>query len=82
MPQAYNPIEQALTDDKPYTSVIVVIGTKTYVCTAAPGTAVGDAYWRIKLVNETDPNNVIISWADGNANFDNIQTAYATKVYS
>jgi hypothetical protein len=42
----------------------------TYVGEAAIGSATGNAVWRIKRIDET--TGVIILWADGNSNFDNI----------
>ncbi len=42
-----------------------------YVGKALPGTATSTAAWRIKRLVET-AGALVITWADGNANFDNI----------
>ncbi len=55
---------------------IIIDGSFTYICEciAGNGTVLSDARWRIKRVDETNPNAVQIMWADGNTNFDNVAT--------
>ena len=53
----------------------------TYVGEADPGTATSAASWRVKKLEETGPD-VVITWADGNANFDNIWDNRASLSYS
>lgn len=48
-----------------------VSGGVTYIGEADPGEAGSDASWRIKRLTETGPD-IVIAWADGNANFDNV----------
>lgn len=42
----------------------------TYVGKAAMGSATSAASWQIKKIDET--SGTVITWADGNASFDNI----------
>lgn len=51
-----------------------------YVGCAVIGTVAGDAYWQIKKIDET--SGLIITWADGNAQFDNIWDDRASLSYS
>jgi hypothetical protein len=53
----------------------------SYVGNAAIGSLTSAASWQIKKI-ETIGTELIITWADGNANFDNVWDDRATKVYS
>jgi hypothetical protein len=53
----------------------------TYVGEAVPGSATGDPAWRVKRITETGPD-VSITWADGDADFDNVWDSRATLSYS
>ena len=53
----------------------------TYVGEAAPGTTNGQSYWRIKKIVETG-DDITITWADGNTDFDNIWNNRVSIVYS
>ena len=55
-------------------------GTTTYIATAAPGTAETTAKWRCFKVDES--SGTVITWADGDANFDNIATDLTALTYS
>jgi hypothetical protein len=57
------------------------VGTTTYIGEALPDTAEGAALWRIKRMVETGPD-IVILWADGDANFDNVWTARLGLSYS
>jgi len=50
---------------------IVKSGTVTYIAKASPGTAYTQPAWRVKKIDETNANDVKITWADGNSNYDN-----------
>ena len=52
----------------------------TYVGEAPVGTATGTSAWRIKKLDET--SGLVISWADGNGNFDNNWNNRASLSYS
>jgi len=53
----------------------------TYIGYAPPGTQSSAAYWQIKRMTEVG-TEIIIEWADGNDNFDNIWNNRASLVYS
>jgi len=59
---------------------VTVSGSITYVGVAAPGTAQSAESWQCKKVDET--TGTVITWADGNANFDNVATDLTTLTYS
>lgn len=59
---------------------ITVSGSITYIGIAAPGTAQGTAKWQCKKIDET--TGTVITWADGNATFDNIATDLTALTYS
>lgn len=63
-----------------YAVKTTVAGAITYVAKAQPGTAQADAEWQAYKVDET--SGTIITWADGNADFDNIATDLTTLSYS
>jgi hypothetical protein len=53
-------------------------GTDTFIGEALPGTALATAAWKAYQVDE-DGN---ITWADGDANFDNVATDLTSLSYS
>ena len=53
----------------------------TYVGEAVPGTADGDAAWRIKKLTEAT-GDLTLLWADGDEDFDNVWTDRASLSYS
>lgn len=59
---------------------ITTSGSVTYIAIAAPGTAESTAKWQAKKVDST--TGVVITWADGNANFDNVATDLTALTYS
>ena len=59
---------------------ITVDGVVTYVGIAAPGTAQATEKWQCKKIDET--SGTVITWADGNANFDNTATDLTALSYS
>jgi len=59
---------------------ITVSGSVTYVGVAAPGTSQSTAKWQCKKVDET--TGTVVTWADGDSNFDNIATDLTTLSYS
>lgn len=58
--------------------IVYESGTTLYVCKADVGAAEEDSVWQIKKVDAADPENIIVTWADGNALFDNVATDLAT----
>lgn len=61
---------------------VTVVTTITYVGVAAPGTAQATAKWQCKKIDESTAGTTIITWADGNANFDNVSTDLTALSYS
>jgi hypothetical protein len=59
---------------------MTTVGSVDYIGEAAVGTAASAALWRAKKVDST--TGIIITWADGNANFDNSATDLTTLTYS
>jgi hypothetical protein len=52
----------------------------TYIGQAPIGSDESQAVWQIKKVDES--SGIIITWADGNSNFDNIWNNRASLIYS
>lgn len=46
------------------------VDTTYYLGTAAPGSDGADAVWQIKKIDES--TGTVITWADGNSDFDNV----------
>lgn len=65
--------------DVSYATKITVSGSITYVGLAAVGTAQSTAAWQCKKIDET--SGVVITWADSNANFDNVATDLTSLTY-
>lgn len=63
------------------TALKVTTGTDViYVAKSAPGTAQSSALWQCKKIDTS--SGVVITWADGNASFDNIATDLTSLTYS
>lgn len=68
-------------DSTPYaTRVDEASATVTYVGEANPGTATSAASWRIKKIDTS--SGTVVTWADGDASFDNIYDNRAFLTYS
>lgn len=59
---------------------VTVSGDITYIGIAAPGTAQGTAKWQCKKIDTS--SGVVITWADGDASFDNTSTDLTALSYS
>jgi len=55
-------------------------GSVTYIGIAAPGTAQGTAKWQAMKLDET--SGLVITFADGDADFDNVATDLTALSYS
>ena len=55
-------------------------GTTTYIGIAAPGTAQSASTWQCKKIDES--SGMVLTWADGNADFDNVATDLTALTYS
>lgn len=53
-----------------------------YVCIAPIGTLEATAGWQCKKIYDDGSGTTVITWADGNANFDNVATNPAGLSYS
>jgi hypothetical protein len=63
-----------------YAIKLTVVGSVTYVGQAAPGSPQSSPVWQAKKIDET--SGLVLTWADGNANFDNIATDLTSLSYS
>ena len=59
---------------------VTVSGSVTYVGIATPGTAQATAKWQCKKIDET--TGTVVTWADSDANFDNVATDLTALSYS
>lgn len=66
---------------KEYATIIDDVSPITYIGKAQAGSAKSGAVWQIKKMVETGPD-LEITFADGNANFDNIWDNRASLTYS
>ena len=66
-------------DTQKYAIQILTDGTYTYTAEALPGTPTTTAAWRAKRVVTATG---VTTWADGNANFDNLANALSGLSYS
>ncbi|MDV7397294.1 hypothetical protein RZS08_38190, partial [Arthrospira platensis SPKY1] len=55
-------------------------GNYTYVAKAPVGTLESASAWKVFRIDET--TGLKITWADGNANYDNVATDLTTLTYS
>ncbi len=61
-------------------SRLETVGSVTYVGVAVVGSLASDNVWQIKKIDET--SGVVITWADGNSDFDNVWDNRASLTYS
>ncbi len=59
-----------------------VVAGITYLAFAAPGTDEAIPKWQARCIDETDPTSVTITWADGDADFNNDATDLTMLTYS
>jgi hypothetical protein len=70
-----------LTTSKSYAKKITVSGTDTYIGQAALGSAQASAVWRAKKISVSG-SDTVITWADGNDNYDNSASDLTSLSYS
>lgn len=73
-------VEVQHVTNKPMALKTQVSGNVTYYGLALPGTTQATAAWRAFKVDQT--SGMIITWADGNADYDNVATDLSTLTYS
>jgi len=61
---------------------ITVDGSYTYIAAAPIGTAQATAKWQAKCIYDDGAGTTTITWADGDANFDNSATDLTALTYS
>lgn len=72
----------------PTSYAVYIDGTQTadvtYIGKAPPGSSQGSAVWQIKKIDEAGgtAGDAVITYADGNSNYDNLWTGRATASYS
>ena len=59
---------------------VTTSGSITYIAVAPAGSSQASAVWQVKKIDET--TGVVITWADGNTNFDNVASDLTTLSYS
>lgn len=74
------PATRSLNGEIPVAQKITTVGTITYIAIARPGTSQSSLYWQVKRIDTT--TDVVITWADGDANFDNVATDLTALIYS
>lgn len=67
--------------DETMASMIIVSDPYTYIAYAAAGSSQSDSVWRVKRI-ESSGQNKIITWADGDAKFDNSATDLTSLSYA
>jgi len=74
---AGNLVRQNSTD---MATKITTVGDITYMGFAKPGTDEASAVWQARKVDTS--SGVVVTWADGNADFDNVATDLTALSYS
>jgi hypothetical protein len=75
-----NGISAKRTIDATQSVKVTESGTTTYIATAVPGASQSDPVWRAMKINES--SGVVITYADGNPNYDNVATNLSSLTYS
>ena len=73
-------LEADQADSVPLATKITVSGAITYIGEAATGTLQATAAWRCQKIDTT--TGTVITWADGNGEFDNVATDLTALTYS
>ena len=66
--------------DLQYALKRTVVGAVTYVAEALPGTLQAAGAWRVQKIDSS--SGTVITWADGNDNFDNVATDLTVLTYA
>lgn len=59
---------------------VTVVGDVTYVGVAAPGTSEASAVWQCKKIDQS--SGTVVTFADGNSNYDNVATDLTALTYT
>ena len=71
--------KEVSTPNAKYALQTTTDATYTYIAEALPGTSITTAAWRVKRVVTATG---VTTWADGNANFDNLANSLTTLTYA
>ena len=66
--------------ETPMAMKVTTVGTVSYIAVAPVGTAQSAAAWQVKKVDTT--TGTVVTWADGDGNFDNVATDLTALSYS
>lgn len=75
-----NGISAKRTIDATLATKVTESGTTTYIAFAVPGSAQSDPVWRAMKIDES--SGTVITYADGNPNYDNVVTDLSSLSYS
>lgn len=70
----------AATGGGAYAVKMTESGAITYIAKAAVGSAAAAAVWQVQKLDET--SGIVITWADGDSDFDNVATDLTALIYS
>lgn len=74
-------VQATLNDNSTqYALKLTEVGDVSYIAQADPGTTQASATWRAKKLDQT--SGLVITWADGDTNFDNVATDLTALTYS
>jgi hypothetical protein len=68
------------SEEKPFATKVTTDGAVTYVAIAEPGTLQAQAKWQVQKIDTT--TGTVITFADGDSNFNNVATDLTTLIYS
>ena len=69
------------TDEAPYAIKTTSGSNVVYIGEAAPGSAQASAVWRCQKIDYTT-GSPVVTWADGDGNFNNVATDLTALTYS
>jgi hypothetical protein len=72
---------QTKFDNLPKAMKITTSGSYTYIATADIGTPESEPVWRVKRIEDIG-SDIKITWADGNARYNNVATDLTLLSYS
>lgn len=58
--------------ETPLAKRIASVGDITYIGNAPPGSLDANAVWQIKKLDESGSIDLIVTWADGDSDYDNV----------
>lgn len=77
-PRDWNQLHREAIDN--WNIKITESGSTTFIAKSPLGTNESDPLWQVKKVDET--SGLVVTWADGDDNFDNVATDLTALTYS